>query len=423
MEKLRKNKFISSIMTLMTGSVIAQVISVLVSPLMTRLYTEEQIGEYTLILTAVSMFGTVLCARYDQSIVSEPNEHNAYALVKLSFLVTVVLSVIVGIGYTVYYEFTDSLSISLWETLFWIILLLFFTGVGHIITSYNNRFKQYKLMSATHVGRTIGKEGALVGFGLLNMGSLGLLISQLLGVSLGLGSQGRSLWKNRDKLKVAKTEDVIAVARTHIRQPLFSVPASFANSFSYSVINIFVNSLYGTAVLAHYSMSFRMLGLPLSLISVNVSKAYFQKASREYDEKGSFCKTFLQTSLILLAVAVPMVILLVLFAPWAFEVFFGEGWGQAGVYVQYLAPLFGVRLIVGALTPTMTICNKQNFELIIQGLFVVSGFLIYYLSANGAAIGAFLIGISALFSAVYLVFYLVMLKLSFSNKKGENANG
>ena len=122
-----------------------------------------------------------------------------------------------------------------------------------------------------------------------------------------------------------------------------------------------------------------MLGLPLSIISVNVSKAFFEKASREYDKTGQFCKTYLQSSLLLLAVAVPMTVLLILLAPWAFELCFGEGWGTAGRYVQVLAPMFGIRLIVGSLTPTMTISKKQGLELILQCLFVYSlGLMDYF---------------------------------------------
>ena len=60
MSKIKKiigNSFFRSIATLMSGTIIAQVISFAISPLMTRLYSEEQIGEYTLLLTAVTMFG------------------------------------------------------------------------------------------------------------------------------------------------------------------------------------------------------------------------------------------------------------------------------------------------------------------------------------------------------------------------------
>ena len=414
---------VTSIATLMSGSVLAQFITILASPLMTRLYTEEQIGEYTLVLTAVSMFGSVLCGRYDQSIVSEPDERNSYSLIKLCFLLTIIVSLVIGIGYAVYYQLEESTSLGGGETFFWIFLLLLLTGVGNILNAYNNRLRQYKVMATTHVMRTAWKEASLVGLGILKTGYYGLLVSQSLGVGIGLSTQAKKLIQDREKLRSITGKDMKIVARHHIRQPLFSVPASFANSFSYSVLNIFVSNLFGNAVLAHYSMSFRMLGLPLVLISSNMSRTFFERASREYDQKGEFHRTFLQTSVLLAAIAVPMVILLVLFAPWAFEMFFGEGWGKAGVYVRYLAPMFGIRLITSALSSAMTICNKQHIELYLQGFFVVSAYVVYFLCRDGATMEAFLIGISTMFSVIYIVYYLVMLKMSNSVRKGEEKDG
>ena len=156
-----------------------------------------------------------------------------------------------------------------------------------------------------------------------------------------------------------------------------------------------------------------MLGVPLSLVCNSTSKAYFEKAAREHDETGNFHKTFLQTSLFLLAIAIPMTAALMILAPWAFELFFGKGWGISGEYVRYLAPMFGLRLIVSSLTPTMIICNKQRTELIIQILFVVASCAAYVVGKFMNSIKLFLLGITVLYTIVYVLYYLYMLKLSY----------
>ena len=419
LEKIRGNKFFRAIITLMSGSILAQAITLLASPIMTRLYSEEQIGEYTLILTAVTMFGGVVCARYDISIVSDTEEKNVYALIRLCVLISLAISLAAGVGYAVYYELTDSISLHPLAVFGWVSVLLFLLGVGLALNSYNNRYKQYKLMSSAHVERAAGKEIVLVGLGLIHPSTWGLLVSQLFNSFLGYWRQAVPLVKHRQNFKEVTRADVRAVARKHIKQPLFSVPATFANSFSYSAINLMVSALYGNIALAYYSMSFRMLGVPLQLISVNVSKAFFERASRDYDRTGRFTKAYLQSSAVLLAFAVPMVVLLLWLAPWLFEVFFGQGWGISGVYVQYLAPMFGIRLIVGALTPAMTICNKQNVELVVQLLFVGAVVVAFLLCRGGADIKSFLLAITVLFSVIYFLFYLLMLKYSYSSNKKE----
>lgn len=412
-KKIISNNFFQSIATLMSGTLIAQVISFAISPLMTRLYSEEQIGEYTLLLTVVTMFGSVICGRYDMAIVGESDEKGMYALVKLSFYITLVLSTVVSVGYTIYFCTSGSTKMAFPEVFAWILAFILATGFLNILHSYNNRYRDYKLMAAASITKEAGKAVTLAGFGLLHFGTVGLLISYIVSSILELLQQIRRLKSNLSSIKAVTFEDVKKAAKKHIRQPLYSVPASFVNGFSYSIINIFINALFGSVTLAYYSMSYRMLGVPLSLVCNSTSKAYFEKAAREHDQTGNFHKTFLQTSLFLLAIAIPMTAALMILAPWAFELFFGKGWGVSGEYVRYLAPMFGLRLIVSSLSPTMIICNKQRTDLIIQILFVVASCAAYVVGKYMESIKLFLLGITVLYTIVYVLYYLYMLKLSY----------
>ena len=400
----------------MTGSIIAQITAIIVSPIMTRIYTESQIGEYTLILTAITMFGSVICGRYDMSIVTEEDEKNVYPIIKLCLYVTLVASGLVAIGYTIYLYLSDDLVGNLGLTFLSIFVLLVLAGVGYILMSYNNRNKDYKIMASVSVVREIGKGATLIGLGLLKAGSLGLLCSYLVGSALGLNKQAKKLKENRDEFKEVNDKQITFMAKKYVHQPLYSVPALFANNFSYSSLNLFINSMFGTVELAYYSMSYRMLGIPLTLVSGNVSKAFFEKASRECEGKGDFRKSFLETTFLTLMVAIPMVVVLMLLAPLLFEIFFGNSWRRAGEFVVYLAPMFGIRLVVSTLTPTMIICNKQNYELIMQSLFMISAITIFIVCKQNATIEQFLILISIVYSVIYLIFYIVMFKLT---KKGK----
>lgn len=410
-----KNKFLLSVMTLLSGSLIAQIISILLSPIMTRIYTEDQIGEYTLLLTVVNMFGSTICGRYDWSIVSEDKNDNVLIIVKLSIIVSFILSLLVSIGYSIYLSITNSIEINIIFIIILIFFLLFFTGIGNILTAYNNRNKEYKLIASVYTIKELGRGITLIIFGLLHWGNIGLTMSYIISTVLGINRQSKSIKKYKNNIVNISISQIIEIAKKHKNQPLFSVPANFINSFSYSVLNIFINQLFGIKIMAYYSMSYRMLGIPLTLISSNVSKAYFEKASRDYNEKKNFRKIYVQTSLILLIIAIPMVIFLMIFAPFLFKIFFGANWEQAGIYVRYLSPMFGIRLIVSALSPTMIICNKQRWELGLQTLFIVSSVTIYFYCNSNGTMEIFLIGISISYFIIYVIYYITMFKLSKGN--------
>ena len=111
MRYIEKDKitFIRSSLTLMSGSVVAQIFAVCFSPVITRLYSEVEIGEYTLVLTAVSMFGSVICLRYDMAIVPENDERNVYSLIKLCTILSFIFSLFVSVGYSIYSEYKGNI--------------------------------------------------------------------------------------------------------------------------------------------------------------------------------------------------------------------------------------------------------------------------------------------------------------------------
>lgn len=416
MEKIVNNSFFKSIITLASGTIIAQVLAFIASPLMTRLYTPEEIGMYTLLLTAISMFGGVINGRFDMSIVYEESNTNIYSLIKLSFIISIIFSLFVSFFYSLFYYFNND-NIPIFFIFISIFCLLSLTGLSNILISYNNRNKEYKLMSKVGILQSVFREFSIVIFGFFNFGAIGLLLAQIIGMVAGVKKQSESLVTHINEVKDVNLKEIKGIFKKHVRQPIFSVPAIFANSFSYSSINIFIGMLFGTTVLGYYSVSYRILGLPLVLISNNVSKVYFEEAAKEFKENNNYKNTFFKTSFLLLMIAIPMVVILILVSPSVFEWFFGDDYRMAGVYVQILAPMFGVRLIVSPLTTGMLISNKQHYELIVQSFFIVAS-IISFLIAKQYDVNTevYLMMISYLFILVYIIYFILLFKLAKNNK-------
>lgn len=120
--------------------------------------------------------------------------------------------------------------------------------------------------------------------------------------------------------------------------------------------------------------------------------------------------------MILLAIAIPMVLVMYLFATPLCQIIFGKEWGQSGRFIMILAPMFGVRFITSALSPAFTIVKKQQIELILQGVFLMSNIASYIITKYyGLGIEGFLSIISVLFTFSYLL-YLCFIFV-FSRKK------
>ncbi|MEO3149013.1 lipopolysaccharide biosynthesis protein, partial [Turicibacter sanguinis] len=370
--RLKENKFLlNAIMKLATGSLMAQIIMVVVSPISTRLFTPQELGVYTLVLTAVSMFGPVLSLRYDIAIVLGKDKRETYALVKISLVISIAMSLIIGSGYVYYLKDNIDVQGEIGNFVYALIPILCITGLTNILTAYNNKNQEYGIIGSVQVIRAVVQNGIMILAGILQLGSIGLIISQLIGNCAGISKQSKKIIK---EIKIIwKVEvDTLKKALIDYRQQIyFSTPAIFVNAASYSLINFVVSDLYGMDTFGYYSLSYRMLGIPLSLVVVNVSKVFFEQAVKDRSEKGSYRDMFIKVLILLIPISITMAGAIYLLGPSIFEIVFGEGWGIAGEYARILVPMFSIKLIVSTLSPSFTISSKQNIELPLQVLFFI----------------------------------------------------
>src|SRR5690554_6468236 len=103
-KKILSSDYFKSVFRLTMGSLIAQLITALVSPISTRLYTPEQLAVYTLIITVSAMYGPVLCGKYDMAIVSAKDEKEVTNLIVGGLAVSAITIILVTIGYRFYLQ-------------------------------------------------------------------------------------------------------------------------------------------------------------------------------------------------------------------------------------------------------------------------------------------------------------------------------
>ena len=412
-KKLLSSNYLKSIFQLTMGSFMAQVISVVVSPISTRLYTPEQLGVYTLIITVVSMFGPVLSGKYDMVIVSAEDEKETINLVFVSAIFSILFITIITVAYRFYLFKNPEIIEEVGGFAYLLVGILIIRAITNILDNYNNKYKEYKIISSVYVIKTLVKNVGLVVFGLLKFGSIGLLLSEVFGSLFGLKKQSKLLYRNRFLFKKISLKGIKRTLFKYRRQPIYAMPAHFINSTSYSLLNFLISGMFGMEVFGYYSMSYRILGLPLSLISMNVSKVFFQKASEEKIKSGNYNKSLKQITLFLICISIPMVIILMTFGPFIFQLIFGKGWNIAGIYVRILAPMFGFRFIVSALIPALTISGKQNLELVLQSLYILGSISSYFISRLLTLdVNGFLVLITVSYSIIYMIFYYNIYKLS-----------
>lgn len=346
----------------------------------TWVFPKPEIGIYTFLLAVPLTFISITSLRYDISVVIEEDEHKALALVKLSMVLSMAVSALVSMGFVIYVVgFHKDYIPYLYVTPFIPIVMMGY-GINNILNSYNNRYKEYGTISKKFVIRTaIQRFGALL-LGVIfvvllkkpNLSVLVMIIPFSLGLFAGIKGQAKGLLARWDELKSITWSEQWEVAKKHKRQALYSSPALFVNSYSFTIITFLIEGLFDATTLAFYSISNRVLGMPISLISGNVAKVYIEEASREFEKTGKFENAFKKSFLFLLAMSIPMFFAMYYLAPPVCAKLLGEGWDVAGEYIKILALMFSFRLIGTAISQSLAVCNKQGWELVVNGSLIVA---------------------------------------------------
>ena len=92
---LKKNSFLINIITLISGTAISQGILFAATPFLTRLYTPEEFGYFSLYAAIVAVITSVASWKYELAIMLPKEEKDAQAVLFLSIITTIISTALV----------------------------------------------------------------------------------------------------------------------------------------------------------------------------------------------------------------------------------------------------------------------------------------------------------------------------------------
>lgn len=371
---MRLNKFIGDSFLMILSSGIAQVILIITTPIITRLYSPTEFGEFTIFSNIAMILIPIINARYDLLIVNTKNDRSANILSQISFLISLLILLIL----------IPIFAISAWLypnfilDFIFIIIMLFLVSLTNIFTNYLNKERKYKVLSLINVFRAGSMALLQIIFGLLALGSLGLIIgfslSYIAGITLGYKTFKKHFNIVRDK------EETKALFLENKNQLVYSTPSILLNSLSFSVVVFFIGILYTNTEVGIYGMAIRVLGIPVTIISLGLSKIFMQQANDYYIEHGNFRNLLLKFSFILVIVSIILYVPLYLFSEELVNILLGHSWVDAITVIKIVIPLFVIRLIVSTVSLSVIVLQKQQLELILQALFLIGTTVTFVIS-------------------------------------------
>ena len=408
--KLLNNEFNKNVLILSGGTVIAQILPIAVSPILSRLYSPSDFGVLALFVSITSIVSVIANGRYELAIMLPEKDEDAINVAAVGFIFNILVSFIFFLVVLIFKN--PLLSLLKAESLsFWIYLApltVFFIGLFTILNYTNNRFKLYKDMSKATIMKGIAVSSIQLILGFFKTGPTGLISGDIISRAFANTKLFFNI-KNTGLLKEIKKEKIKELAKRYSNFPKYSMWGALLNTSGYQITNILIGAFFGSYYLGQYYMAFRILGIPSVFIGTAISQVYFKQSTEEVQKTGKAINTFKSTLRKLLIISIPIFLIIFILVKPLFPIIFGKEWKDAGLYAMILAPFFGIKFISSSLSMTIIIYEKNKIEVIYNLLINLVNILAVIIFNK---FFYFIIFLSFSLSVIYLLLIFYFYKIS-----------
>ncbi len=394
----------------MSGTMIAQAVPVLVSPILTRQFTPFEIGNLGLFTAVINVIGPIICGRYDVAILAPKQSRESVAIYATAIRVAVAATLILGIPY-ILLELFDFLNLTQSNILFLLLpISVFLFGYFSSNNYLSTKYQQYKTISSARVMQTVSASVIQIALGFLSFLKSGLLIGYVVGqfVSSFYLSYINKKRNYFSKLLPGTFTTVLKKYKDYI---LINAPASLMDSISIFAPTFFIKAGYGSEQLGYYTLAQRLITLPAVLIGQAVSQVFFQRISSFQDDKEKIRNELFRIVKNMSLIALLIGLCIFLLSPFLFATVFGTQWKFSGELASIMSLSFFIRFIVNPVSPVFIATQKLKQLAVWQTVYFI---LIIILSVAGIQFLTVksLVTVYAFFDLFsYTIYFLMILKI------------
>ena len=403
--KLVFSKYLKNILTMMSGVFLSQVVVFLGSMVITRIFSPSDFGIAAVFLSITNILVVVSTLRYEHSIVLPIKDNDSYDIMAISKRIVIFFSLFVFAFVFLFYDtimyYVAKPELNYW--FYYLPLLIFLNAFFFIYRSWLVRLKRFKRISIGALIKSIILTLSLIIGGIIFNDVMVFLFANIfaqfvetvyLHYAIAKGSYNKTNAKH--KLK------------EYINFPKFSLPADLISTYSSQNPILMFSFFFGDSVVGQFSLTQRVLAIPIKFISGSTLEVYKQKASEDYNKLGNCFEIFKSTFKTLFLIGLIPTVIMFFLAPFLFEVLFGMEWRDAGVFARYMLPMFFLQFSISPLSYTLYIAGKQKYNLYWQmGLLLLTSLGIYIGVLNESS-NISIIGFSLAYSFMYLIYLLLI---------------
>jgi O-antigen/teichoic acid export membrane protein len=410
--RFRRGGFAHNLWVMLAGTVLGQGTSVVLAPVLTRLYTPEQFGYLSAYTAALYILCVIASLGLEVAIpIAETASEtaNLFLLCVLSLAGTTAL--VAGLTWVIPYHTLQLLWLGPIASYRWLIPVGFACfGAYFVMVATATRQGAFGDIARTRIAQGLVGPGSQIGFGLLGLGAPGLVIGLVWGSSAGvLLLLRRTILASEELMGAMSWAGMRQAWRRYIAFPVWVSWARLVDTAGYMAIYLMTAAFYSPAVAGFLFLSDRVIARPLLIVSSSFLQVFTGEAGRVMRaDPAALRRRFRQVVPLQFLLALGWVAVANVAASWFFPVVFGSQWDAAVPYLQAMSLAYLALTAVHPVSTMLQMLERQVMNAAWEVLRLVAVVL--------TVVVAWQAGFSAvqaiwLYSAVQAVCCLVLLGL------------
>ncbi len=361
----------------MSGTAIAQTISLISIPILTRLFTPDEFGVFAVYFGISSLLASISGGRYELAIMLPKKDLNSYQILIISFWLVILTSILSLIFLFIFFKpIATLLEIQSYKYFIFLIpITVFLLGTYNILSQWLSRFKKFKDIAISNVSKNSTAVSSKIAAGLISLNVFGLVIGEIIGQFFSIlvlflrNKKNASLKKYKINKQILKQE-----MKENRNFPFFSMPMAFLNSISVNILIYILTIIFNTTIVGLYTQANKVINYPLNFITSSFASVFYQKITKTGRKSKLYLYSYLFSFFTALVILLPVVF-------WGEELFsfvLGEKWAFSGNIAKLIIPIAVFGFATRNVSSVFSLLKKQEITLIWQIIFLTFALLIFY---------------------------------------------
>jgi O-antigen/teichoic acid export membrane protein len=373
-QSLRRSELLRNTSILISGTALAQLIPILLQPILRRYFTPDIFGAYAVYLSLVGILAIISSFKYELAIILPRTDKEAANVFFLSVLINILFNIllllVIIIWRTKILHFFN-LSEKFSDYLYFVPLGIFFYSFYQSINNWLVRKKGFLPISVNKFVRR-GFEGFAQVLFKFAKNAHGIIFGDLIGHIANLVSGIYQGHKRGLSLSLFSTTKLKYVTTKYSEFPKFNVIPSFMSACSFLLPAIYLNKFFSSELTGFFDLSKLLLSIPLALISTSISNVLLQSISEKFKVKKSLRKDLLLILGIVSAIGTVEVIVITFFGVELFSLIFGKIWAFSGTISRILVWSYALNFLSASFSAVFISMNKIKLLSIWQVFYFIS---------------------------------------------------